>query len=183
MTQSESTFRLGVGFLWAALVVRVLEVLLSWVQTPFNFPVVLGEVIGLLIGFWLTVRVAADHTWARVVYLVLTILATPLLVTLTAVFVQLPGLAPGNGLVVLVVVWLPLILNILGLILVFGATTSGGKVGLVFVLSVAVVAGVSFLVIPVTMSTLLSDPKSIFSLLKVANKVKQEQRLPAMIDD
>src|SRR5215471_11895251 len=182
MTQS-SNATLGMRLLWAALIIWTCEVLLSWLQSPVNFLAVLGQILAFSIWWYINVKVAAGHAWARVMYVVCAIPAVLILVLLTALLVQVPVLSPAYGLFILAGLWLPSILQVIGLLLLFSETSSGGKIGVVFVVSVAIVAGAAALLEPRIMSALNSDPKSSFFLRSVANKARQEQRLPAMVDD
>jgi hypothetical protein len=66
---------LGVNFVWLALLLDGLGVVLLWKHFSFDpghFPV-LG-VIAFLLWWFVTAKVVAGSTWARIVYLVLTIL-------------------------------------------------------------------------------------------------------------
>src|SRR5262249_8017106 len=65
-------FALGVNLLWIALLLDALSSLLSWLHIP-GYGVVL-PVIGLLIWWFLTQKIATGISWARVVYAVFALL-------------------------------------------------------------------------------------------------------------
>lgn len=69
---------LGVNLLWFALVLDGVSVVLTWNQLSPGFALVripIFLVLGFLIWWFITTKVAAGRSWARVVYLIFTILA------------------------------------------------------------------------------------------------------------
>jgi hypothetical protein len=179
---AQSTYgTLGIRLLWAAIVVGALEVLLNWVVGSFDLASVVVELFFFLIWGFLTAKVAAGQTWARAVYVIITSFVVLIWVLMTAMIFKIPGMPATVGLATLLMGWLPPILEVLGLLLLFGETSSGGKIGVVFLSAVIVVAGLATLAVPRMLSFVDQDPT--FALMKTAMQIKQEHRFPVMVDE
>jgi len=85
---------LGINFVWLALLLDGLGVVLAWKYFAFDlghFPIL--RVIGFLLWWFVTAKVVAGSTWARIVYLVLTVLGVLGFVLGTAAISFIPALS------------------------------------------------------------------------------------------
>src|SRR5579859_1972755 len=147
---------LGVQFLWASLVVGGVEIAVDWSGSLdlAHFP--FAPLFGFLLWWYLISKVATGRTWALIVSLVFTVLAVIALVSITAMVSQIPSPPITKALVLLEALRLTLLVT--GLVLLFAASTSAGKIVLVIGAVLVVAAGTAVFLVPRVLSELSSDP-------------------------
>ena len=97
--QKPKQVSMAAQMLWATLALGVINTALQWKYLMAVFSVemlVVTQLLTLGIAAWLTIKISAGRNWARITYLVLTIVGLP------AILLQLPATfarAPVSGLV------------------------------------------------------------------------------------
>lgn len=124
---------LGVNFVCFALILEAAELVIRWIHFSFDvghLPVF--GVLWFLIWWFVTAKVVAGQTWARVVYLVFTILGVLGRVLGFTAIALIPGLEkiavyPGGLEILRLFDLLELILQVTGIGMLFKRPTSGPR--------------------------------------------------------
>jgi uncharacterized MnhB-related membrane protein len=115
----------GISCIWAALVLDGLSPVLALIRLNFDFGRLnIFGVIGFFVWWFLTAKVAAGRGWARIVYLLFTLLE----ILAVAGIAQMPGLTAtvlGHGELGFLIAVIKLILQAAGVAILFATQGSG----------------------------------------------------------
>jgi hypothetical protein len=114
---NSNRFALAINLLWLALILDAASVVLTYLRTP-TIPVM--QIVLVLIQWFIVSQVAAGAVWARVVYLVLTILEV-MGTVLVSMIPQPPIVLHTSGIEGLLLIAIPIV-RVVGISLVFVTT-------------------------------------------------------------
>jgi hypothetical protein len=113
---------MGINLLWLALILDGVDVVLTYLRIS-TIPVV--QVVLLLIQWFIVSRIVAGATWARIVYLVLTVLEVMGTLLISVLPVK-PIVLPTSGIEGLLIIATPIV-RVLGLLFLFMATSGSAS--------------------------------------------------------